>query len=66
MFSRAPNVSKICLLALVEQLKVRGYVLHDVQFLTPHLRSLGAREIPRAIYEQCLREALQCPHTWQD
>src|SRR5215469_12056778 len=34
MFSLATDASKVCLVALVEHLKARGYVLHDTQFLT--------------------------------
>nr|HET6902854.1 leucyl/phenylalanyl-tRNA--protein transferase [Ktedonobacteraceae bacterium] len=66
MFSRASNASKVCLVALVTHLKARGYVLHDTQFLTPHLATLGVTEIPRSVYEQRLREALQVPCTWRD
>jgi leucyl/phenylalanyl-tRNA---protein transferase len=54
MFSRATNASKVCLVALVEHLKARGFVLHDVQFWTPHLATLGATEIPRKQYERRL------------
>ncbi|WP_052888574.1 leucyl/phenylalanyl-tRNA--protein transferase [Thermogemmatispora carboxidivorans] len=64
MFSRASDASKVCLVALVEHLKSRGYILHDVQFLTPHLASLGACEIPRREYERRLRHALQLSCTW--
>lgn len=66
MFSRATDASKVCLVALVTHLKARGYVLHDTQFLTPHLATLGVTEIPRSVYEQRLREALQVPCTWRD
>jgi leucyl/phenylalanyl-tRNA--protein transferase len=66
MFSLAPDASKVCLVALVERLKARGYLLHDTQFLTPHLHSLGVTQIPRAVYEQRLRVALQTPCTWKD
>lgn len=65
MFSRSRDASKVCLVALVEHLKVRGYALHDTQFTTPHLETLGVTEIPRYVYEQRLREALQLPCTWQ-
>jgi leucyl/phenylalanyl-tRNA--protein transferase len=65
MFSRATDASKVCLVALVEHLKTRGYVLHDTQFLTPHLESLGVTEIPRDAYEQRLREALQLRCSWE-
>jgi leucyl/phenylalanyl-tRNA---protein transferase len=64
MFSRATNASKVCLVALVEHLKARGYVLHDVQFWTPHLVTLGVTEIPRKLYERRLRKALHLRCTW--
>lgn len=64
MFSHATDASKVCLVALVEHLKVRGYILHDTQFLTPHLQSLGVTEIPRHLYEQRLRQALQIQCSW--
>jgi len=66
MFSHATDASKVCLVALVEHLKARGYVLHDTQFTTPHLLTLGVTEIPRKAYEQRLRHALQLPCTWND
>lgn len=66
MFSSATDASKVCLGTLVEHLKARGYALHDTQFLTPHLATLGATEIPRRTYEQRLRAALRLPCTWSD
>jgi leucyl/phenylalanyl-tRNA--protein transferase len=65
MFSHATDASKVCLVSLVEHLKARGFLLHDTQFLTPHLQSLGVTEIPRAIYEQRLRQALQIQCSWK-
>ena len=64
MFSRATDASKVCLVALVEHLKVRGYVLHDVQYWTPHLATLGVTEIPRKQYERRLRAALRLECSW--
>jgi len=64
MFSKAKDASKVCLVALVEHLKARGYVLHDTQFLTPHLATLGVTEIPRRAYEQRLRKALTLRCNW--
>ncbi len=64
MFSLATDASKVCLVALVVHLKERGYVLHDVQFWTPHLAALGVTEIPRKVYEQRLKKALQLSCTW--
>jgi leucyl/phenylalanyl-tRNA---protein transferase len=66
MFSRATNASKVCLVALVEHLKARGYVLHDVQFWTPHLATLGVTEIPRKHYERRLRAALRLECKWSE
>jgi leucyl/phenylalanyl-tRNA--protein transferase len=64
MFSLATDASKVCLVALVAHLKERGYVLHDVQFWTPHLATLGVTEIPRKVYEQRLKKALQLSCIW--
>ena len=64
MFSRATDASKVCLVALVEHLKARGYVLHDVQYWTPHLASLGVSEIPRKQYERRLKAALRLECSW--
>lgn len=59
MFSRAPNASKIALLALVERLRANGFTLLDVQFMTSHLRVFGAVEIPRGEYLQLLSRAVR-------
>ena len=59
MFSRETDASKVALVALVERLRARGFVLLDTQFLTPHLARFGAVEIPRDEYEQRLADALR-------
>jgi len=64
MFSRVTDASKVCLVALVEHLKARGYVLHDVQYWTPHLASLGVTEIPRKEYELRLKAAQRLECSW--
>lgn len=64
MFSYATDASKVCLVALVEHLQARGFVLHDTQFLTPHLATLGVTEIPRKVYERRLRAALSFKCEW--
>ena len=66
MFSRETDASKVALVALVERLRARGFVLLDTQFLTPHLARFGAVEIPRAEYERRLAEALQCRRRFDD
>ncbi len=64
MFSYATDASKVCLVALVEHLRARGFVLHDTQFLTSHLATLGVTEIPRKVYERRLRAALSLECGW--
>jgi leucyl/phenylalanyl-tRNA--protein transferase len=61
MFSRETDASKIALANLVARLRVGGYILFDTQFLTPHLESLGAIEIPQADYIERLHVALEQP-----
>lgn len=58
MFHRRADASKIALAHLVERLSAGGYTLLDTQFITDHLASLGAIEIPRANYEARLSAAL--------
>ncbi len=58
MFTGVPNASKVCLVALVERLRERGYLLHDTQMVTAHMASLGATLIPGAQYLERLRSAL--------
>ncbi|MDM7930907.1 leucyl/phenylalanyl-tRNA--protein transferase [Tabrizicola sp.] len=61
MFSRVTDASKIALAFTVHRLRAGGFALFDTQFLTPHLASLGAVEIPRAAYHRRLAEALAQP-----
>jgi len=58
MFSRRRDASKIALAYLVDRLRRTGFTLFDTQFLTAHLASLGAIEIPRAVYHSELKQAL--------
>jgi len=48
MFSRATDASKVAFVALVAELRRRGFPMIDCQMRTPLLASLGAREIARA------------------
>jgi leucyl/phenylalanyl-tRNA--protein transferase len=50
MVSRSRDASKVALAHLVARLRVGGWKLLDCQFITPHLASLGAIEIPQADY----------------
>jgi leucyl/phenylalanyl-tRNA--protein transferase len=58
MFSRRTDASKIALAYLVDRLRQTGFQLFDTQFLTAHLASLGAIEIPRTQYRRELEEAI--------
>lgn len=66
MFSRQRDASKVALVALVERMRSRGFILLDVQFVTPHLRRFGAVEIPRDEYLRRLRGALAIEAAFAD
>jgi leucyl/phenylalanyl-tRNA--protein transferase len=53
MFHRARDASKVALVHLVARLIAGGFVLLDTQFVTEHLRSFGAVEMPRRRYRAC-------------
>jgi leucyl/phenylalanyl-tRNA--protein transferase len=63
MFHHARDASKAALVALVDGLadEHAGARLLDVQWLTPHLATLGAVEVPRATYLRRLACALSLP-----
>jgi leucyl/phenylalanyl-tRNA--protein transferase len=56
MFHRATDASKVALADLVSRLVEAGAGLLEVQHQTPHLKSLGAIEIERALYLGLLQE----------
>ena len=59
MFSRASDASKVALVHLIERLRAGGYTLLDTQFVTEHLSTFGAVELPRGTYLEHLRAALE-------
>ncbi|CAM5765588.1 leucyl/phenylalanyl-tRNA--protein transferase [Labrys miyagiensis] len=59
MFHRERDASKVALAHLVARLRHGGYRLLDTQFVTEHLASLGALELPRTQYHLLLNNALQ-------
>nr|WP_154335984.1 leucyl/phenylalanyl-tRNA--protein transferase [Paracoccus sp. S-4012] len=61
MFSARTDGSKLALLWLSHQLGRCGFRLFDTQFSTPHLESLGGREISRRAYRAALSSALSVP-----
>ncbi len=64
MFSTARDASKVALVKLVEALRRGGFTLLDTQFLTAHLASFGAVEVPRERYLTLLESALSREAFW--
>jgi leucyl/phenylalanyl-tRNA---protein transferase len=58
MFHRARDASKVALVHLVARLIAGGFVLLDTQYVTEHLRSFGAVEVPRRRYGALLDRAI--------
>src|ERR1700751_5086330 len=58
MFHRARDASKVALVHLVARLSAGGFELLDTQYVTEHLRTFGAIEIPRRRYTGLLDKAL--------
>ena len=59
MFHRARDASKVALVHLVARLITGRFVLLDAQYVTEHLRSFGAIEIPRRRYTTLLDRAIK-------
>ncbi|MBA2302906.1 MAG: leucyl/phenylalanyl-tRNA--protein transferase [Acidobacteria bacterium] len=58
MFHHVTDASKVALVALVERLRERAFVLLDTQWTTGHLAQFGAMDVPRARYLTLLTDAL--------
>jgi leucyl/phenylalanyl-tRNA--protein transferase len=68
MFHRSRDASKVALIALIEVLREgpdAAQALLDVQWRTPHLASLGAREISRSAYLRRLAKARAAADPWE-
>ncbi len=61
MFSRRTDASKIALAHLAAQLERWNFGMIDCQMNTPHLASLGAREIPRKEFIARLQDLINYP-----
>jgi leucyl/phenylalanyl-tRNA---protein transferase len=59
MFHRVRDASKVALVHLVARLITGGFELLDTQYVTEHLRSFGAVEIPRRRYTTLLDRAIK-------
>ena len=58
MFHRVTDASKAALVALSEVLLENDFTLFDVQWMTPHLSTLGAIDLSRTEYLRRLEEAV--------
>lgn len=59
MFSRATDASKVALAWLVARMIAGGFRLLDCQFMTDHLKSLGAIEVSQQRYLEMLTAELE-------
>jgi leucyl/phenylalanyl-tRNA--protein transferase len=59
MFHYKRDASKVALVALVDRLRERNFVLLDTQASTQHLRRFGCMEIPASEYLTLLKRALK-------
>lgn len=58
MFHRVRDASKIALVHLVARLRAGGFTLCDTQYVTDHLKTFGAVDVPKKRYHRMLEEAL--------
>jgi leucyl/phenylalanyl-tRNA--protein transferase len=58
MFHHARDASKVALVHLVARLKASGFTLLDTQFVTTHLTTFGAIEVPQQRYHKMLEASL--------
>ncbi len=64
MFHRETDASKVAFCHLAARLRMGGFALLDAQFVTDHLATLGAVELPRAAYQRLLDRAVAGEATW--
>lgn len=57
MFSKSTNGSKIALIALMGVLALNKFLLLDVQFMTNHLKTMGAKEVSRSLFLNLLQNS---------
>jgi leucyl/phenylalanyl-tRNA--protein transferase len=58
MFAKKSSASKVAFVTLVENLRKLHYSVIDCQVTTAHLRSFGAKEVPRAVFLGMLKKAV--------
>jgi leucyl/phenylalanyl-tRNA--protein transferase len=58
MFHRVSDASKVALVSLVERLRLRGFLLLDTQWMTPHLAQFGTYLVSKKDYLLLLDRAV--------
>ncbi len=61
MFAKKSDASKVALYHLVQRLKTNGFRFIDCQIPTPHLKTLGAKEVCREDFLQWVKESINNP-----
>ncbi len=61
MFARADNASKVALAWLVALMRRARFQLLDCQFMTDHLATMGAMELPQKMYLQAVERSRGVP-----
>jgi leucyl/phenylalanyl-tRNA---protein transferase len=64
MFHQATDASKVALVALVEHLRKRGFMLLDTQWMTPHLERFGTMLVSKGDYLKLLDQAVRMGIAW--
>jgi leucyl/phenylalanyl-tRNA--protein transferase len=64
MFHTARDASKVAFVHLCARLRAGGFQLLDAQFVTAHLATLGAVEVPRRDYADLLSDAIAATADW--
>jgi leucyl/phenylalanyl-tRNA--protein transferase len=63
-FHTVRDAGKVAFVALFEILKSNGYLLHDVQYMTPYLEQFGAIEMDDAGFNDTITQAVVQPGGW--
>jgi leucyl/phenylalanyl-tRNA--protein transferase len=66
MFHRVTDASKVSLVYLVERMRERKFILLDSQYMTDHLGTFSAKNIPRSAYIRQLNQAIHLPCKFDD
>lgn len=66
MFHLVTDASKVSLVYLVERMRERKFILLDSQYMTDHLGTFRAKNIPKSAYIRLLNQAIHLPCKFDD